>query len=152
LQPRGLFDFVSPFTVFLAALGYCLFVAYVIYIARNPFPGFAGPLVNIIAMTLIYALSAFAAYRRLYGRKRNPLETHAARVHTISWGVKASVYNCIAAVIALSLNFTLVLLDLQRWEPFGQSLYFAFTALLSFRAFTAPRPPKVNELDESLAC
>jgi hypothetical protein len=32
LQRRGLFDFVSPFIVFLAALGYFLFIAFVICI------------------------------------------------------------------------------------------------------------------------
>jgi hypothetical protein len=144
LRPRGLFDFVSPLTVFLAAASYFLFVAYVFYIARNPFPGFAGPLVNIIAMTLIYALSAVGAYWRLYGRKRNPIETHASRVHTISWGVKACVYNCIAVVVALSLNFTLVLLDLERWEPFAQSVFFVTSALLCFRGFTAPSKQQVS--------
>ena len=38
LQRRVLFDFVSPFAVFVAVLGYFLFVAYMFFIARNPFP------------------------------------------------------------------------------------------------------------------
>jgi len=152
LQRRGLFDFVSPFTVLLAGLSYLLFVAYVFYIAQNPFSGFAGPQTNITAMTLIYASCVFGVYRRLYGRKRNPFESHAARMYTIGWGVKASVYICIAAVVALSLNFTLVRMDLQRWEPFGQSVFFVFTSLLSFRGFTAPpRQPTVNGLGASPA-
>src|SRR5688572_25581492 len=46
LERRGLFDFVSPIAVFLALLFYFLMVAYVIYIAQNPFPGFAGPYIN----------------------------------------------------------------------------------------------------------
>ena len=40
LQRRGLFDFVSPFIVFLAVLSYFLFAAFVIYIRQHPFPGF----------------------------------------------------------------------------------------------------------------
>jgi hypothetical protein len=138
LRRRGLFDFVSPFTIFLAALGYLLFVAYLLYIAQNPFPGFAGPLINFSSITLIYAVSALGVYRRLYGRKLNPFETHAAHMYAIGWGVKGCVYICIVAVVALSLNFTLVLLDLQRWEPFAQSVFFVTSALLSFRGFTAP--------------
>ncbi len=59
LQRRGLFDFVSPSIVLLAVLSYVLFVAFVIYIDRDPFPGFAGYLINIGAVTLIYALMAF---------------------------------------------------------------------------------------------
>ena len=42
LQRRGLFDFVSPFVVFLAVLAYFLFAAFMIYIEQHPFPGFAG--------------------------------------------------------------------------------------------------------------
>jgi len=37
LKRRGLFDFVSPSTVFLAVLSYFLYVAYVLYIAQNPY-------------------------------------------------------------------------------------------------------------------
>jgi len=147
LQRRGLFDFVSPFTVFIAVLGYFLFVAYVLYIAQNPFPGFAGPLINISMITLVYALEAFAVYKVLYGRRVNRFETHAARVFTIGQGVRACVYISIACVANLSLNFTLVLLDLQRWEPVAQSAFLVLTALLCCMAFTAPpRRPETADL------
>ena len=43
LQRRGLFDFISPFIVFLAVSSYFLFVAFVIYVQQEPFPGFAPP-------------------------------------------------------------------------------------------------------------
>jgi hypothetical protein len=137
LQRRGLFDFVAPFTVFLAVLSYFLFAGLVIYINRDPFPGFAG-YINIGGVTLIYAMNAFGIYKQLYGRKFDPAETHAHRLYAIGLGVKVYVYACIAVVAFLSLNFTLVLLDLQRWEPFAQSVYLTVCALLSFRGFTAP--------------
>ena len=82
LQRRGLFDFVSPFAVILAALSYLLFAAFVIYIQRQPFPGFAG-LINIVGVTMVYALNAFVVYAMLYGKKPNPFETHEGRVRTI---------------------------------------------------------------------
>jgi hypothetical protein len=149
LQRRGLFDFVSPFTVFLAVLSYFLFVAYVLYIEQDPFPGFHG-YITIGGITLIYALNAFCVYKQLYGRKFNPFEPHAGRVRTIGVGVKACVYSCIAIVAFLSLNFTLVLLDLQRWEPFAQSVFIVITVLLSFIAYIAsPRPPEADELGSS---
>ena len=98
LQRRGLFDFVSPFVVFLAVLSYFLFAAFVIYIRQHPFPGFGG-LINIGAITLVYALNAFVVYMMLYGKKRNPLETHAGRLHAIGLIVKSSVYSCIVVVV-----------------------------------------------------
>ena len=149
LQRRGLFDFVSPFIVLLAVLSYVLFAGFVIYIQQDPFPGFAGYF-NIGVVTLVYALNAFGVYTMLYGRKTNPLETQADRVRAIGLGVKAGIYSCIACVVSISLNFTLVLLDLQRWEPFALSVFFVICALLCFAGFTAPtRRPAVNGLGYS---
>jgi hypothetical protein len=68
-------------------------------------------------------------------------------VHTIGRIVKSSVYSCIVIVVYLSLNFSLVLLDLQRWEPFALSIFFVVTALLSTMGFIAPpRKPHADEL------
>ncbi|MET0534077.1 MAG: hypothetical protein ABW171_07620 [Steroidobacter sp.] len=137
LQRRRLFDFVSPATVSLAVPSYFLFVAYVIYIEQDPFPGFHG-YITIAAITLVYVLNAFCIYQQLYGKKLNPLESHAGRVHMIGVTVRALVYSCILCVAFLTLNFTLVRMDMQRWEPFAQSLFFTVCALLSFTGITAP--------------
>lgn len=137
LERRGLFDFVSRATVLLAVSSYFSFAGFVIHIQGDPFPGFAG-YTTIGAVTLVYALNAFGVYTMLYGRKKCALETHAERVRAIRLGVKACVYSCIACVVFLSLNFTLVLLDLQRWEPFALSVFLVTCALLCFMGFTAP--------------
>jgi hypothetical protein len=151
LQRRGLFDFVSPFAVFVAVLGYFLFVAYMFYIAQNPFPGFAGPLINIVAATLICASQAFAVYKMLYGRKG--LETHAVRMYMIGLGVKACVYISILITVSLSLDFTLKLLDLPRWQPFAGSVHYVFFAFLLSMMFTVPpRRPEADGLGASPTC
>jgi len=137
LQRRGLFDFVSPFTVFVAGLGYALFVALVLYIRQHPFPGFAG-YINVGGVTLVYALEAFGVYRLLYGRKFNPLETHERHARQISVGVKACVYACIVCVVFVSLNLALAMLSLNSWKPFATSLCLVTSALLCFAGFTAP--------------
>jgi hypothetical protein len=146
LQRRGLFDFVSPSAVFVAVLSYFLFAAFVIYIRRHPFPGFAG-LITLVAVTLIYAINAATVYWMLYGRKSNPFETHAGRLHTIGLAVKSSVYSCIVIVVYLSFNFALRLLDLQRWEPFALSSFFVVCALVASMGYAAPlRKPEVDGL------
>ena len=143
LERRGLFDFVSPFIVLVAVVSYFLFAGLVIFIQKDPFHGFAGPLVNIGCVTLVYALNAFVVYTMLYGKKSNPFETHSGRAHTIGLAVKSSVYSCIIVVVFLSLNFTLVLLDWQRWEPFALSVFFVMTAFLCSMGLVAPpRPPE----------
>jgi len=141
LQRRGILNLVSPLTLVAAALTYGLFAGYVVYLARNPFPDF-HPIATLIGVTLSYAMSAFAIHRLLYGRKANPFESHATRLRAMGLGVKGAVYAAIAGCVFLSLNFTLVVLDLQRWEPGAQSLFLALCALCCFAGFTAaPRGP-----------
>lgn len=137
LQRRQLFDFVSPSVVFLAGACYFLFAAFVVYLQRHPFLGFAG-LVNIGGITLVYALNAFVVYQMLYGKKANPFETHAGRLRTIGLAVKSSVYSCIACVVFIALNLTLGLLEWQRWEPFALSAFFVIVALLALIGMAAP--------------
>jgi len=147
LQRRGLFDFVSPFVVFLAVLSYFLYAAFLFYIEQHPFPGFAGPLVNIGSMTLVYAVYAAGVYVVLYGRK-SPLETHAGHVHTIGLAVKGIVYSCIFMVVNLSLNHSLRMLDLKSWEPMAVSISFAIFAILASMGFASPpRKPEMDGLD-----
>ena len=141
LQRRGLFDFVSPFIVFVAAASYLLFAAFMLYIEQHPFPGFAGALINIGVITLVYALNASIVYSRLYGRKSSPLERKADRIRTTGVTVKVGVYSCIGIVVYLALNLTLGLLDLQRWEPLAQSVFLVGCAILCSAGLTAPSRP-----------
>jgi len=138
LQRRGLLDFVSPFVVFLAVFSYFLYAGFVIYIEQHPFPGFAGSLVNIGGITLIYAANAFALYIILYRGKKSPLETHADRLHTIGLAAKGAVYMCIVVVVFNSLGFSLRLLDLRSWAPSAHSIFFAIGAILASLGFAAP--------------
>jgi hypothetical protein len=138
LQRRGLFDFVSPFVVFLAVLSYFLYAAFVVYIEQHPFPGFAGSLINIGGITLIYAANAFALYITLYRGRKSPLETHADRLHTIGLAAKGAIYMCIVIVAFNSLGFWLRLMDLRSWGPFAHSIFFAIGAILASMGFAAP--------------
>lgn len=137
LERRGLFDFVSPLAVALAALSYLLFAAFVLYLRQHPFPGFAG-LINLVGITLVYAVNALVAYVMLYGKSRNRLDTHVHRLHGMSVAVKSSVYSCIVIAAYLSLNLALGMLDLPRWEPFVLSVFFIICALLTSMGVMAP--------------
>lgn len=134
LERRGLFDFVSPFIVLLAVFGYFLFVAFVIHVQREPFPGFA--LIGVL--TLTYALQAFVVYTKLYGKKSNPFQTHAGRMRMIDLTVKSCVYSCIVCVVFFSFTFTVDQLDLKSWMPFGLSVCLLTCTLLCFMGLTAP--------------
>ena len=142
LQRRGLFDIVSPFIVFLAALAYVLFVGFIIYIQRRPIyiqqhpvPGFFG--YSLLGdVTLVYALNAFLLYWLVYRRKGWPLETPAYRMRAVEVQVKIIIYSSFAIVAFVSLMAALVLLHLLRWAPFAMSVFLViamlFTSMVMF--------------------
>jgi len=146
-ERRSVFDFVSPFVVFVTLLCYPLFVAFVIYLEQNPFPGFAGAYVNIGVVTALYAVTALCVYASLYGKKVNPLQTHADRMRTIDVAVKVCIYSCLAIVAFLSLNFSLVTFDLQHWEPLAHSAFLVIFALLYLNWLESGLTGLPSELD-----
>jgi hypothetical protein len=152
LQRRGLFDFVSPFAVYLAVVTYFLFVVYGIwldlYVYKNT--SLSKPcLITIGVVTLIYAINALVIYKSLYGR-RNPLVSHEGRVHTIGARVKAGVYGSIAIAWFASVFGTLGQPDLLEWRPFALSVFYVITALLGLLdAIAPPRKPVPGGLGDS---
>jgi hypothetical protein len=147
LQRRGLFDFISPFSVFLAVLSYFLFGALVLYSVRQHlYSGLFG-LIDIGVITLVYAFNAFMVFGFLYGRKRNPLQTHADRVRGIGMVVQNLVRACIGVSLFQCLYSGLLLAHLFRWCPFAVSALLVIAAL-------PPRRPKQDEFgsDKPLPC
>ncbi len=138
LQRRGLFDIVSPFTVFLAVLVYVLFAAFMVYLQRHPAIGLPG--YRLLGMvTLVFAWSGFFVYWQIYRRKKWPLETRAYRMQAVEVGVKVILYTTITAVLFMSLNFALMLADLVRWAPFTMSAYFVIVVLIARMQFVSLR-------------
>lgn len=132
LERRGLFDFVSPFSVSAAVLAYVLFVASVIYFQRESQQG----LFLIGVLTLVYAMQAFDVYRALYGKKRGPLDTHALRAQRTGFAVKLSVYICILIAVFFTFVFTIDVLDQKKWVPFALSVLFVTITLLMTTGMT----------------
>jgi hypothetical protein len=147
LQRRGLFDFVSPFTVFLVILAYFQFVAFMFYVARHPFPGFGGPFANIGIVSLGYILlGAFAMYL-IYGRKRDRLQTHADRMRMIRGVVNFYAWMCILTSIFVSLTVARQLLHLETWGPFAGTVFFLILTLFILRTVRLTAPPRQPEAD-----
>lgn len=144
LQRRGLFDFVSPAAVTLALLCYLLYVVLIVYIQRDPFPGFAGAYVNIGIVTLCYGVIAFAIYRVIYGTQTNPLQSHAERMYQMGTIVKALVYSGLASVLSIMINMSLILIDRQHLEPFAHSACVVVLALVIYRGMRAPLPKQAG--------
>ena len=150
LQRRGLFDFVSPFTVLLAILAYFQFVAFMFYVARHPFPGFGGPFANIGIVSLGYILLGTFVMYVLYGRKRDPLQTHADRMRMIRGVANFYAWMLILSPISVSLSIAQKLLDLETWGPFAGTVFFLILTLLNLRiGYPRPRQPESDGLSSS---
>jgi len=147
LQPRAFFDFISPFTVFLAILAYFQFVAFMFYVARHPVPGLSGPIALIGIVTLAYVLFGLSVYRVLYGRKIDPLQTQADRMRTISVTVNLYAWVCILIPVLLSLAVVPTVLERETWGPLAGTSYFLIFTLLWLRGLSAPpRRPEAGGL------
>jgi hypothetical protein len=145
LQRRRLFDFVSPLAVLLAILAFFQFVAVVLYVARDPFPGFGGPFANIGILSLGYILlSGFVMYL-LHGRKIDPLQTHADRMRMIGGVANFYDWMLILTSISLSLNLARKLVDLETWRPFAGIVFFLIVTLLTLRTLRPTAPPRQPE-------
>lgn len=132
LQRRALFDFISPVTVFIAALTFLLFVAFMVYVSHfhaGPFHGLPGYAMLGFFM-LLEIWGAWRLHRLLYGKKILPGETHQHRVQTMGMAVKTHFYSSIATHVFLPVIFTFALLDLGRWMPLAQSGFFVAMSLL----------------------
>jgi len=91
-------------------------------------------------------------YWVLYRRKRWPLETSAYRMHAVGVQIKIVFYTSIAVIVFLSLNVTLLLLDMQRWVPFALSVYFVLIMLFtSVMLFALRRQAEADRLGPSPA-
>jgi len=147
LQRRGLFDIISPVTVFLAVAGYVLFAAFMIHIQQHPVAGFSGYyLLRVI--TLIFAMNAICVYWLLYRRKKLPLETPAYRMQAAEVQVRNIFYAGIALVVFLSLFAELKLLHLASWIPFALSVFTVIAVLVgSTMLFALRRQAEADRLD-----
>ena len=143
LQRRGLFDFVSPFTVLLAILSYFQFVAFMFYVARHPFPGFGGPFLNIGILSLMYILLGSVVMYLLYGRKIDPLQTHADRMRMIRGVANFYAWICILMPLLASFSIAQKLLRLETWGPLAGTVFFLIVTLLLLRGLSVP--PRLQE-------
>ena len=152
LQPRRLFDFLSPLTFLFAILAYSQYVALMFYVARHPFPGFGGVFANVGILSVGYILLGGVVMFLLYRKKKDPLHTRADHMRMISGVANYYVWILILTSLALSLQAARKLVDLETWGPFAGTVFFLIITLLLLRTVrVAPRQPEADGLGPSPA-
>ena len=134
LQPRRLFDFISPTVVGIALLVYVAFVALILYVDQFDFPWFGGYW-NIFGITVLNLLFAGTIIQSLYGKKKDPYQAHEDRIRHIGLTVKLMVYSSIIGTLFVAIGIILHAFDFETLIPASLSLYCQLLAVLSLRAF-----------------
>ena len=132
LQPRRLFDFISPTMIGLAVLVYFAFIALILYIRQFDFPWFGGYW-NIVGVTAGNIFFAAIVAWNMYGKKRDPYQAYEDRKRQIELVVQQMVFMSIAATTFMALEVILASLDLRDLQPTVMSLYFQLIAVVCLR-------------------
>lgn len=134
LRPRRLFDFVSPALVATAVLIYLAATVLVVYVAQNPFPGFAG-YANIFFITGLNLFFSGMIVWQIRGKKRNPYQTEEDHFRQISIGVRLNVLVSILATLFLMIVFILPGLGLRQFTDVIMMVYFVLCAFAGCRTY-----------------
>ena len=132
LNPRRLFDFISPAIVGLAIIFYFAFIALILYIRQFDFPWFGGywNIVGVTAGNLIFA--GIIAWN-LKGKKRDPYQAYEDRLKQMELVVKQMVFMSIAMTAHIAMVIVIASLDLRYLQPAVVSLYLQLMAVIGLR-------------------
>lgn len=148
LQPRGVLDFVPLHFLVFTLLSLLLYIALVIYVQNNPFPGFAGYW-NILFVALTNVFYYFMIHRIIGGKKHNPHQTHEDRMIHTRLITKLLALAAIMSNLFLTSNLLLSVFDLRHIGDIVQSFYFQFIALMMSQ-LTAYEPKDYDVYKEQI--
>jgi len=122
LQPRRLFDFISPLA-FCSAL--TLFIAYFLFdLYIHDFAFNIEMIPRFIAIVLCNLLFIGLTLRNLYGKKLDPFQANKDRLRQISAATRSMVSISIIASLFLMVTAAVEVFDLEHFEVIFNSLYF----------------------------
>lgn len=134
LHPRRFFDFVSPAMIGGAIFTYIAFIILIAYVRQFGFPWFGGYW-NVFGVTMMNLFFVGIMFRRMYGKKLNPHQTHEDRIKQIQIMARILLFASIAATVFIALAVVLAAYDLRHVQPVAESLYFQLLAVVCFQAY-----------------
>jgi len=140
IQPRRLFNFISPLIVIFATVIYLVFIIMVVYFVQHPFDGFAGYW-NILFVTLMNAFLAFSIFNILYRKKSDPHQGKVDSNFRIRITISLLVLISIGGTLFIGSAFVLSALDLRHITDIVHSFYFQLIILFNIRNY------RINHID-----
>lgn len=143
LQPRLLFNFISPWHLILAVLTYISFIIYELFLCNFVLNFDAAIKIGTVTLTNIMFIAIGMA--NLYGKKRDPYQGNNERNKQTKFVLESFVFISIFMTIYLMMHSWVNIYELNNLEVLINSLYFQVLALFSIGALLGRF--KVNELD-----
>ena len=145
LQPRRLFDFISP-TIFGVAI-FMNIACILFYLYIDQFQFHWGSDAFVISITLIAMNTLFAGiiYWNLSGKKLDPYQSSKDRIRQIEASVRSLVFVSIGASIFIIITAVINQFNLDYLEPSIMSLYLQLIALASVG--TTLRALRIEDID-----
>ena len=132
LQPRRLFDFISPILFGVVVFVYVSFVVFILYFKRFDYPWFGGNL-NIIIISGAYLFFSGIAAWNMFGKKLDPYQSNEDRRRQTSLIVKQ------LALISIGMTFYAIFtilahtFEIRYLGSIFMSIYFQILAVFSFQ-------------------
>lgn len=122
LQPRRLFDFVSPTALGIAVVVYFAFILFIVFINQFDFPWFGG-YANVVGVTMLNLIFVGIIVWNLFGKKLDPYQAHEDRTRQMELVVKQLIFTSIAATLFIIINVVLNALDSHHLTQIVMSIY-----------------------------
>jgi hypothetical protein len=143
LQPRRLFDYVSPILVVAAALMYVIITAFELYMTQ--FTITFDLLVKLGSITLTNILFIGITLFNLYGKKLDPFQASEDRIKQVKFSIRSLIFISIFVSLFMMAQTLVNTFDLNYLEIIINSLYFQILAIFSMGAIL--RNFKVEEMN-----
>jgi len=144
LQPRHLFNFVSPKLVGIAVFMYICFMLFILFMSQNDL--YVGNAANIkmISVTVSNLLFIAIIYSNLNGKKLNPHQAHQDRMSQMELVITQMVLISIASTGFLAFDTMADFLTITELMPFFQSVFLQLVAVISLWGFSSSRMKNID--------
>ncbi|MBT3500963.1 MAG: hypothetical protein HOB40_10695 [Candidatus Marinimicrobia bacterium] len=133
LQPRKLFDFISPILLGVVIFVYVSFVVFILYFNRFEYPWFGGYLNIVIISGGNLFFSGIAAWN-MFGKKLDPYQSYEDRRRKISLIVKQMAYISIGVTVYGAFSIIAHTFEIRHFNSTFMSIYCQLIALVAFQA------------------
>ena len=129
LNPRHLFDFISPAYIALAVLMYAASITYFLYNIGFDAPWEGEVYVTLVGVTGMNLLFVAMIAKNMYGKKIDPHQSSKDRLKRIEIVVKTTVFTSIGVSVFFMLTGLADEFELEVYDPVLTSIYVQLIAL-----------------------